>query len=186
MILVQVISLLVCAVTNRRACFIVRWWTLAAALCRPAFVCRCSCQPATYALCLQVIEMMRLLFPPHIVDLATTGHRVAVESLSCVVVLSLHIHGFRTMSSSVPMATAVSKVSSLLNMMSTEALSRGLEQADMAHDKFVACAIAECAPSACPDSCTPHADSDGVLLLLCNMITQTDQDWTLGPRLPPP
>lgn len=93
--------------------------------------------------------MMRLLFPPHIVDLATTGHRVTVESLSCTVVLSLHIHGFRTMCSSVPMVTAVSKLSSLLSMMSSEVLSRGLEQVDMAHDKFIACAMAEYAPPSC-------------------------------------
>lgn len=88
--------------------------------------------------------MMRLLFPPYIVDLATTGHRLTVESLNCAVVLSLHIHGFRTMSSSVPMATVVSKVSTMLGMMSAEVLSRGLEQVDVAHDKFIACAIAEC------------------------------------------
>lgn len=64
------------------------------------------------------------------------------ENISCAVVLSIHIHGFRTMSSSVPMVTAVSKVSSLLSMISTEILSHGIEQVDMAHDKYVACAIA--------------------------------------------
>lgn len=94
---------------------------------------------------LQVLEMMRLVFPKHIVDLATTGHRIVAENINCAVVLSLHVHGFRTMSSSVPMVSAVSKVSSLLGMISSEILSRGIEQVDMAHDKYIACAIAECA-----------------------------------------
>jgi hypothetical protein len=86
--------------------------------------------------------MMRLVFPPHIVDLMVSGHRVVVENLDSTAVLALHIYGFAGLCARVPMSVAVSRVMRIFEMISKVITHAGLEKIDNTQDTYLACAIA--------------------------------------------
>ncbi|MEM7039671.1 MAG: hypothetical protein AAF570_22040, partial [Bacteroidota bacterium] len=57
----------------------------------------------------QVLELLQLTFPPHVVQVMRSGHRLLLESFGKVAVVAVQLTGFRELCAAMPMPVVVEK-----------------------------------------------------------------------------
>lgn len=99
----------------------------------------------------QVMDMVRAIFPKHVADLIQNGHRMVVDSLPSVAVLVINVAGFSRMCGAASMVTVVDEVNRMFCSFDTIMQAHGLEKLDVYGDTYIAHIIPRCAASSwCP------------------------------------
>jgi hypothetical protein len=95
--------------------------------------------------CVQVVDMLELIFPTHIVAMMQHGHRLLLESFDRVAVVGVEITGFRRLCAAMTMPAAVERVSGVLAMLDATLRDAGLDTLDVTQTTFWAFLPLECA-----------------------------------------